>query len=330
MLKDATTEERAVYGEMLLSFLCVPARRYSVLCTASPMGGGGGKALRRRLTLIARRGAVKRTAAAMLALCVLLTCLVACTGRSGGGKRQSRTKKVYQKLARVADETEFVQYGISDGVHMAIGENAGPVSGQCAMEGMSGQGRTAPRLWRISFWVRAMQAIPSHLSKTKQGFAPMCSGTAQRRANRRRRGMRFQRQTPGMPAMSQIGGERTLYSTLPDGGEFVLVSSAPAMGYERHYLFTAKRPKPTVYDYGTIYTPIYGDLDEQYARVAEEFCFVSERVGFVSFRFELYETAPDLFRHGGRRENLAAGCAAHGGHYGRQRLRRDTCHRYFV
>ena len=41
VLKDATTEERAVYGEMLLSFLCVPARRYSVLCTASPMGGGG-------------------------------------------------------------------------------------------------------------------------------------------------------------------------------------------------------------------------------------------------------------------------------------------------
>ena len=67
--------------------------------------------------------------------------------------------------------------------------------------------------------------------------------------------------------MSQIGGERTLYSTLPDGGEFVLVSSAPAMGYERHYLFYGEEgPKPTVYDYGTIYTPIYGDLDEQYAR----------------------------------------------------------------
>lgn len=76
-----------------------------------------------------------------------------------------------------------------------------------------------------------------------------------------------------------------------------MVSSAPAMGYERHYLFYGEEgPKPTVYDYGTIYTPIYGDLDEQYARIAEEFCFVSERVGFVSFRFELYETAPDLFR----------------------------------
>ena len=297
VLKDATTEERAVYGEMLLSFLCVPARRYSVLCTASPMGGGG-KALRRRLTLIARRGAVKRTAAAMLALCVLLTCLVACTGRSGGGEAAKPDKEVYQKLARVADETEFVQYGISDGVHMAIG------------------GKTLARYLDNVQWkecpgradgteIVAYQLLgESHAGNSitfvenEAGFCAHVLWNGAEEGEQAEAWYEISEADAGYAwAMSQIGGERTLYSTLPDGGEFVLVSSAPAMGYERHYLFYGEEgPKPTVYDYGTIYTPIYGDLDEQYARVAEEFCFVSERVGFVSFRFELYETAPDLFR----------------------------------
>ena len=91
-------------------------------------------------------------------------------------------------------------------------------------------------------------------------------------------------------AMSQLSSGSTFRSALPEGGEMALVCSGPAMGYESHWLFRSGN--------GADYTPVQSDLDRQYARVAEGMCFVSDQVGFISFRWEQINgyRAPNLYR----------------------------------
>ena len=91
-------------------------------------------------------------------------------------------------------------------------------------------------------------------------------------------------------AMSQLSSGSTFRSALPEGGEMALVCSGPAMGHESHRLFRS--------DNGADYTPVQSDLDRQYARVAEGMCFVSDQVGFISFRWEQINgyRAPNLYR----------------------------------
>ncbi|WP_295588241.1 hypothetical protein, partial [uncultured Oscillibacter sp.] len=87
-------------------------------------------------------------------------------------------------------------------------------------------------------------------------------------------------------AMTRLDQEAyTLRSTLPGGGEMVLVRSDPAAGTEYHWLFYTED--------GRDYSPISSDLDTQYSRVAEHMVFVSRDVGFLSFRYEGLDGYPD-------------------------------------
>ena len=104
VLKSADQEERETYGMLLLSYLKQPAMGYSLLCASLPMGGGK-RSLRGRIALIAEKPVTKRAAVIALAVCVALTCLVACTGRVS-------RKEAYQQLAELADQTEFVTFGM--------------------------------------------------------------------------------------------------------------------------------------------------------------------------------------------------------------------------
>ncbi len=89
-----------------------------LLCLALPMGGGA-KALKARFSLVAKRPAMKCATAAALAVCVILACLVAVTGRSGA--------EAYRGFGRLAagQETVLTQAGGSASIH---GKNAGKLS----------------------------------------------------------------------------------------------------------------------------------------------------------------------------------------------------------
>ena len=81
-----------------------------LLCLALPMGGGA-KALKARFSLVAKRPAMKCATAAALAVCVILACLVAVTGRSGA--------EAYRGFGRLAagQETVLTQAGGSASIH---------------------------------------------------------------------------------------------------------------------------------------------------------------------------------------------------------------------
>lgn len=81
-----------------------------LLCLALPMGGGA-KALKARFSLVAKRPAMKCATAAASAVCVILACLVAVTGRSGA--------EAYRGFGRLAagQETVLTQAGGSASIH---------------------------------------------------------------------------------------------------------------------------------------------------------------------------------------------------------------------
>lgn len=299
VLRSADSAGRQAYGEMLLSFLRAPRQRGGFLCASSPMGGGR-RGLRRRITLIAAAPVMKKTAAAALALCVGLTCLVACTGRVTPGE-ELPNREVYQKLARMADETVFVSHSYQTEENLYTGIDGKTLaryldSVQWTPLDEAAEGETilsytlmggAPSGNAITFIKGAEGGYYAHVTwhdEEAEQSAEAWYAISERDANY-------------AWAMTQIGGENAMVSPLSESSEIVMVCSPPAMGTEQHYLFYGEDYTGwTIKDYGRVHTPIYGDLDEQYPRVAEQMLFVSRDVGFVSFRFEFAETAPDLFR----------------------------------
>ena len=301
VLRSADSAGRQAYGEMLLSFLRAPRQRGGFLCASSPMGGGR-RGLRRRITLIAAVPVMKKTAAAALALCVGLTCLVACTGRVDDGALSRLRRQIIpddmitnmttgqtllnylqdKKWTEVDAETFDNEAGEGENiVFRYTGTCAGAEKESWEFSMVSGTLRTPMEEAGLAVGDACYIAVVT-LGSGEQAYYLVPEADAAWGA-----------------AMAFADGEEAFHSPLPNGGEIAMVCSAPAMGTERHYLFYGE-PEPAleelvgkpVYNY----IPIYGDLDEQYPRVAEQMLFVSRDVGFVSFRFEFAETAPDLFR----------------------------------
>lgn len=292
MLKNADQKERETYGTLLLSYLKQPAMRYSLLCASSPMGGGK-RSLRGRILLIAEQPVTKKAAVMVLAVCVALTCLVACTGRVS-------KKEAYQQLAELADQTEFVSFGMEGGTHLAI-------SGKTLARYLDGVQWTAVEPAAEGDVLVAYQLMGTGGKDGTIAFvrgddgAPYAYVSLQNAAGTQTDIVCYavsEQDAGWAQAMFQIDEPTTLRSTLPDGSEFVMVQS-PALGSAAHYLFYGKEDtKPTVYDYGTVYTPVYHNLDELYPRVAEAMLFVDNNLGFVSFRYEVINDLqpPHLYR----------------------------------
>ena len=302
VLRRADEAERQTYGVLLLSYLQRPEKQH-LLRAASSMGGGKG-ALRGRIALIARSPEMKKAAVAALALCVALTCLVACTTRIAP-EAELPSSEVYQKLARNADDIEFVSFNYitEENLYMTIsGKTLARYLDSVSwtpLEGMNHiEGETVLRynLMTASGQGNSITFIRVQGEDGEQYYAhvtwrdPETDERAQAWYAVSTRDLNY------AWAMTQIGGGDDLECTLSDGSEFVMICSGTAMGRQEHYLFYGVEEPPSHRDFGVTYTPIYGDLDEQYARVAENMLFISRNVGFVSFRYENDETAPDLFR----------------------------------
>lgn len=283
VLRRAGQGEREAYGMLLLSY--VRQTQGGLLLTSSPMGAGG-RALRGRIALIARKPATRRMALAALALCMALTCLVACTGRLTEG---SGCQRLIQ-LARQADTT-------ADMTDARGGEFLGSFSGESLANFLS------TRAWEQVEAAEIQKLEPeSEITLSNSSGQPL--GTLCFLRNTTTGDCyasvafpdeadaffysvsEWDEQT--VSAITRIDQEEyTLRSSLPGGGEIVLVRSDTAMGTEYHWLFYTED--------GTDYTPINSDLDAQYSRVAESMVFISRDVGFVSFRYEGFSD-PNLYR----------------------------------
>ena len=292
VLKNADQEERETYGTLLLSYLKQPPMRYSLLCTSSPMGGGK-RSLRGRIALIAEKPVTKRAAVIALAVCVTLTCLVACTGRVS-------RKEAYQQLAELADQTEFVTFGMEGGIYLAI-------SGKTLARYLDGVQWTAVEPAAEGDVLVAYQLMGTKGKDSTITLVRGSDGTPYAYVSlQNASGLQsdivcytISEQEAGWAwAMSQIDEPTTLRSTLPDDSEFVMVQSPSPDGAE-HYLFYGKEEStPTVYDYGIVYTPVYHNLDALYPRMAETMLFVDKKLGFVSFGSEVINglQPPHLYR----------------------------------
>lgn len=117
-----------------------------LLCLALPMGGGA-KALKARFSLVAKRPAMKCATAAALAVCVILACLVAVTGRSGA--------EAYRGFGRLAGRAGN---GFDAGGRLCFNpwENAGKLSAYAPLGRPAGGGKkrwnVAGLFWRKCYW----------------------------------------------------------------------------------------------------------------------------------------------------------------------------------
>lgn len=294
VLKHADQAEREAYGALLLSCLKGPRARHSLLCAASPMGGSR-EALRRRVALIAEKPVTKKAAVVLLAVCVGLTCLVACTTRTQAGaleQLQSRIAPEQQilcdgeqstltgrTLINVLSDKEWMELAAEDFAEDETRSVLHSFAGTCA--------DAADASWLLSVERCTVQVPLDDLGLAQSdlcyvgrivlpGGKETCYAMPEEDAH-------------WLWAVQCLGADEKVFrSALPEGGEIAMVCSDPAMGMERHYFFSSGS--------GAAYTPIDSDLDEQYARVAENMLFVSRDVGFVTFRYENAETAPELFR----------------------------------
>lgn len=280
VLKKAGQKEREAYGMLLLSYAGQTQR--GLLLTSSPMGAGG-RALRGRIALIARKPATRRMALAALALCVALTCLVACTGRL-------TEDTGCQQLIQLAGQTDTT----ADMTDVRYGESLGSFSGKTLANFLS------TRTWEQAEPTDA-QDLELEYKITLRGnssepLGTLCfrrdaiTGNCYASVALGNEGAVTFAVSPWdaqtAVAMTRLDQEAyTLRSTLPGGGEMVLVRSDPAAGTEYHWLFYTED--------GRDYSPISSDLDAQYSRVAELMVFASRDVGFVSFRYEGLNGYPD-------------------------------------
>lgn len=294
VLKHADQAEREAYGALLLSCLKGPRARHSLLCAASPMGGSR-EALRRRVALIAEKPVTKKAAVVLLAVCVGLTCLVACTTRTQAGpleQLQSRIAPEQQilcdgeqstlagrTLINVLSDKEWMELAAEDLAEDETRSVLYSFAGTC-VDG-------ADASWLLSVERCTVQVPLADLGLAQGDLCYV--GRIVLPGGKETCYVMPEEDAHWLWAVQRLGAdEKVFHSALPEGGEVAMVCSAPAMGMERHYFFSSGS--------GAAYTPIDSDLDEQYARVAENMLFVSRDVGFVTFRYENAETAPDLFR----------------------------------
>ena len=294
VLKHADQAEREAYGALLLSCLKGPRARHSLLCAASPMGGSR-EALRRRVALIAEKPVTKKAAVVLLAVCVGLTCLVACTTRTQAGALEQLQSRIAPEQQILCDGEQSTLTGrtlinvLSDKEWMEIAaEDFAEDERRSVLYSFAGTcADAADASWLLSVERCAVQVPLDDLGLAQNdlcyvgrivlpGGKETCYAMPEEDAH-------------WLWAVQCLGADEKVFrSALPEGGEIAMVCSDPAMGMERHYFFSSGS--------GAAYTPIDSDLDEQYARVAENMLFVSRDVGFVTFRYENAETAPDLFR----------------------------------
>ena len=292
VLRGAGQAEREAYGLLLLSYLNRPAPGHSLLLTSSPMASPL-RALRGRIALIGQRPRYKRAAAILLALCAAAACLAACTGAEEEAAPPSGREGAVDPAGMVEttggpgvtgrtflnclDTEAFVEVAPED-FQLEESQSAYLFLRQGDPEGDG---------WSLTLH-GGVTHIPLEdfdlVAGDPADFAQVIMNGAESWYALGEDAARL------LGAMSQLSSGSTFRSALPEGGEMALVCSGPAMGHESHWLFRS--------DNGADYTPVQSDLDRQYARVAEGMCFVSDQVGFISFRWEQINgyRAPNLYR----------------------------------
>ena len=282
VLKEAGPDEREAYGMLLVSCLKGAMGGY-VLFTGSGMGFGK-RALRERMALIASMPEYSRGAAVFLAACAAAACLAACASGTDG----------FDNMAGMAEvQTEWVTVSEMEG-----GSGLGKISGETfagylstrvwqeaeagELEGRDFTGRLELKagcqdmdsLWALQF-VSDKETAECYAVFMEKGAVKSCYKAPER-------------DIYTVWAMTCIDKENTLRSDLPGGRQIAMVCSEPSLGMQLHFFFKTED--------GVSYTPLESDLDIQHPRVAEGMLFIDEDTGFVSFRFERLDTAPELYR----------------------------------
>ena len=291
-LKGAGPEVREAYGLLLLSYLSRSAPGHSLLLTSSPMASPL-RALRGRIALIGQRPRYRRAAAILLALGAAAACLAACTGAE-------------EEAAPPASRE-----GAVDPAGLVETTGGPGVTGRTFLNCLDTEAfvEVAPEDFALeetqSAWLFLRQGDPegdgwsltlhggtSHIpledfdlvAGDPADFAQVIMNGEESWYALGEDAARL------LGAMSQLSDGATFRASLPGGGEMALVCQGPAMGSERHWLFRS--------DNGADYAYVPSDLDRQYARVAEGMWFVSDQVGFISFRWEQINglKAPNFYR----------------------------------
>lgn len=275
VLRRSSQQERETYGMMLLSYLKKPREQSDVLTVSSPMGG---RALRGRVALIGQRPTVKKTAAAALAGLTVLAVLAACTGRAVEEKAEG-----LQRLAQLAEEAGIT----AEGVTLPDGTSYGTASGRTFGAYVSSltwaeTDLLQPELLKPQTEIRLTDADGTLLG-TLQFLTDWETGAYYGAVTLSGEDAAIyytasEEDAQTAWAMTQLQAEGTLRSDLPGGGQMVLVSSPPALGSQWHWLFYTEDQE--------CFFPVSSNLNDVYPRVVENMLFLSDEVGFLSFRFE--------------------------------------------
>lgn len=290
VLRHASQLEREEYGMLLLSYAGRPQK--NLLLTGSSMGAGR-RALRGRIALIAWRTTTGWSALLALILCVAGVGLAACTGRLTEENDQQRLMLLARQANTTADVTDVKSeefLGSISGASLAnflstrtweqaesaeIRGGELTLTSEITLQDGDGEWQGTLRFWRDDITADCYASV--ELPDEKESEAMFYSVSA--------------RDEWTAAAMTMVEQEEdSLCAELPGGGEMVLVCSGASMGSQNHGLFYTED--------GTSYVPIDSDLDTQYSRVAENMVFISQNVGYVSFRFEEINgcCAPNLYR----------------------------------
>ena len=292
VLRGAGPEAREAYGLLLLSYLNRPAPGHSLLLTSSPMASPL-RALRGRIALIGQRPRYKRAAAILLALCAAAACLAACTGAEEATAPPSSREGA-------VDPAGMVETGDGPGVTGRTFLNCLDTEAFVEVEAEDFALEETQSAWLFlrqgdpegDGWSLTLHGGTTHIpledfdlvAGDPADFAQVIMNGGETWYALGEDAARL------LGAMSQLSDGATFRASLPGGGEMALVCQGPAMGSERHWLFRS--------DNGADYAYVPSDLDRQYARVAEGMWFVSDQVGFISFRWEQINglKAPNFYR----------------------------------
>lgn len=288
VLRHASQMERENYGMLLLSYVGRPPK--NLLLTSSSMGAGR-RALRGRIALIAWRPATGWSALLALILCVAGISLAACTERLTGESGRQRLIQLAEQMNTTADVTDVKSeelLGSISGTSFANFlstrtweqvENAELQGQELTLESeITLRDSFGERRGTLCFWRDDITANYYASAEFPDETEPVFYAISER-------------DEWIAIAMAMVEREEdSLCAELPGGGEMVLVCSGVSMGSQSHGLFYTED--------GTSYIPISCDLDTQYSRVAESMVFISQDVGFVTFRFEEINghCAPNLYR----------------------------------
>ena len=291
-LKGAGPEVREAYGLLLLSYLSRSAPGHSLLLTSSPMASPL-RALRGRIALIGQRPRYKRAAAILLALCAAAACLAACTGAEEEAAPPSSREGA-------VDPAGLVETTGGPGVTGRTFLNCLDTEAFVEVEAEDFELEESQSAWLFlrqgdpegDGWSLTLHGGITHIPlEDFHLVAGDPADYAQVIMNGEESWHALGEDAARLlGAMSQLSDGATFRASLPGGGEMALVCQGPASGHESHWLFRS--------DNGSDYAYVPSDLDRQYARVAEGMWFVSDQVGFISFRWEQINglKAPNFYR----------------------------------